>query len=233
MLTIKEIHTYYGDSYILQGVSILVDRKEVVSLLGRNGAGKTTVIRSIMGLVVPRKGKIFFRNEDITGKPPYQIARRRIGLVPEDRRIFPNLSVRENLLLGARPQDTIKTSWNLSKIYQHFPVLKARDKNRGFQLSGGEQQMLALARALMLNPELLLLDEPMEGLAPLIIKEFQKTIGEIKNQGISILIVEQNVRSVLGLTDRVYVINKGSIQFTGKTQDLLAHEDIMKNYLGI
>ncbi len=228
MLQVEDIHTYYGDSHILQGVSLNVNSGELVCLVGRNGAGKTTTIRSIIGFNKPRAGHIMFENKDVTGLPPYRIAGLGIGLVPQGRRIFPDLSVQENLLFAHR-----KGPWNLNKVYQVFPRLKERQKNRGDQLSGGEQQMLAIARALLMNPALMLMDEPSEGLAPLIVREIGRIIKEVKPEGLSVLLVEQNLALGLSVADRCYVLNKGHIVYESSPDELRQNDQVKHQYLGV
>jgi len=232
MLELKDIHTYYGDSYILQGVSLKVNEGSVVALLGRNGMGKTTTIRSIIGLAPPRRGEIIFKGKNVAGLPPYAIARRGIGLVPQGREIFPSLSVRGNLTMAARSKGTDK-GWTLDNIYTRFPILKTRAETRGTLLSGGEQQMLCIARALMTNPDSLLLDEPSEGLAPIVVQEVGRIIGEIKKSSLSILLVEQNVSMALALADYAYIISKGQIVYESAPDILKANEEIKLKFLGI
>jgi branched-chain amino acid transport system ATP-binding protein len=232
MLELKDIHTYYGDSYILQGVSLKVDEGSVVALLGRNGMGKTTTIRSIIGLAPPRRGEIIFKGKNVAGLPPYAIARRGIGLVPQGREIFPSLSVRGNLTMAARSKGADK-GWTLDNIYTRFPILKARAETSGTLLSGGEQQMLCIARALMTNPDSLLLDEPSEGLAPIVVQEVGRIIGEIKKSSLSILLVEQNVSMALALADYAYIISKGQIVYESAPDILKANEEIKLKFLGI
>ena len=231
MLELKDVHTYYGDSYVLQGISLQVKDSSVVALLGRNGMGKTTTIRTIIGFNPPRRGTISFKDKIISGLPANQIARMGIGLVPQGRRIFPSLSVTENLTMAARTSR--QESWNLEKVYSLFPILKERGRNKGNLLSGGEQQMLTIARALMTNPDLLLLDEPSEGLAPVIVKEVGRVIGQLKQQGFSILLVEQNLSMALKVADYVYVISKGKIVYESPPADLKANEEIKAKYLGV
>jgi|SRR3990172_3550622 len=231
MLELRAIHTYYGDSHILQGVSLRVEPGEVVSLLGRNGAGKTTTISTVVGFVPPRRGEVLFQGQDVTRVPSHRKARLGMGLVPQGRRIFPTLTVRENITLAAR--NTRNGGWNLRRVFEIFPILQARLDHRGDQLSGGEQQMLAFARALMTNPRLLLLDEPSEGLAPLIVAEIGRIIGELKTQGLSILLVEQNLSFALGVADRVYVMNRGQIVFEGAPAELRAAPQVTHKYLGV
>jgi branched-chain amino acid transport system ATP-binding protein len=231
MLKLHDIHTYYGDSYILQGVSLEVKEGEAVALLGRNGVGKTTTISSIIGFEPPRRGEITLEGKDITSRPPYEIAQRGVGLVPQGRGIFPTLTVRENLTFAAR--NAQNNGWTLDRLLPLFPNLRDRMRNYGRQLSGGEQQMLAIARALMTNPKLLLLDEPSEGLAPLIVKEIGNIVKEVKKSGMSILLVEQNLSMALDVVDRVYVMSKGRIEYEGTPADLKAEKELMVQLLGV
>jgi branched-chain amino acid transport system ATP-binding protein len=244
ILQLENIHTYYGASHVLQGVSLSVNASECVALLGRNGAGKTTTINSIVGFVPAREGRLVFNGEDVTNKPPHQIVRRGIGLVPQGRRIFPELTVRENVLLGERRshhrssgEGTLgapaSASWSFARVLELFPSLKDKTTRRGSQLSGGEQQMVAFARALVANPELLLLDEPSEGLAPLIVREIGRVVAQIKESGYSILLVEQNLGLALTLADRVYVVSKGKVVFEGTPQALRASPELERQYLGV
>jgi branched-chain amino acid transport system ATP-binding protein len=231
MLTVEGIHAYYGDSHILHGVSFVVREGEVVCLLGRNGAGKTTTIMTVMGYLHPRAGRISYGGRDIAALPPYAIARLGFGFVPQERGIFPSLTVRENLTVFAR--GSRDGSWSLEKIFALFPSLHARERNLGFQLSGGEQQMLSIARALMLNPALLLLDEPSEGLAPLIVQEVVTVLKRLKGEGLAILLVEQNLRTAFAVADRHHVMNKGEICFTGTTAELEGNETVLREYLSV
>jgi branched-chain amino acid transport system ATP-binding protein len=231
MLELIDIDTYYGESHILRGVSLTVGAGEVICLLGRNGAGKTTTIQTIMGYLKPRSGRIVHDGRVISALPPHAIARLGFGLVPQERGIFPSLTVRENLTVFARAKKSSR--WTLDRIYQLFPVLQARDLNRGFQLSGGEQQMLSIARALMLNPSLMLLDEPSEGLAPLIVREIIEVVRGLKHEGLAILLVEQNFHTALAVGDRHHVMNKGEICFTGNSSELENNEVVLKNYLSV
>ncbi len=231
MLTVENIHTYYGRSHILQGVSLTVNEGEVVALLGRNGVGKTTTIKSIIGFTPPADGRILLRDLEINDKPSHEIARLGVGLVPQGRDIFPTLSVHENITLAARNADT--GGWTFERILDTFPALSERLNHRGGKLSGGEQQMLAIGRALMTNPTLLLLDEPSEGLAPLIVTEIGRIIRQLRAEGLSILVVEQNLTMALSIADRLYVMNKGQIVFEGSPSDLRGQPEIMHRYLGV
>jgi branched-chain amino acid transport system ATP-binding protein len=229
MLEVREIHTYYGSSHILFGISFNVQAGEAVCLLGRNGAGKTTTLRSVIGLTPPRKGSIRFRGDEIAGKPPYHIAQMGIGFVPDDRRIFPDLTVRQNILVARREREG--AVWNLDRIYSFFPKLKDLESHMGTHLSGGEQQMLTIARTLMTNPQLLLLDEAGEGLAPLVIKAMEEQLGEIKKLGVTMLLCEHNVGLATALSDRAYVMDKGTIRYQGTIEELRKNEEIRKKYL--
>ncbi len=229
ILELKDIHTYYGTSHILFGISMHVEEGESVCLLGRNGAGKTTTLKSIIGLTPPKKGSIMFRGKEVAGKPPYHIARNGVGFVPDDRRIFPDLTVRQNILLAKRDRDG--GIWNLDRVYSLFPKLKDLDTHMGGHLSGGEQQMLTIARTLMTNPSLLLLDEPGEGLAPLVVKAMGDQLLEIKKLGVTMLICEHNVGLAMSLSDRAYVMDKGAIRYHGTISDLKVNVDIRKKYL--
>jgi len=227
MLEVKDIHTYYGMSHILFGVSLTITPGEIVCLLGRNGAGKTTTLRSIMGLTPPRQGSIKFKGEEIVGKEPYMMVRRGMAYVPGDRRIFADLTVGENLEIAERKGG----EWNKGRVYQLFPALKEIESRRGGYLSGGEQQMLTIARALMANPEFLLLDEPTEGLAPLLVKALEEQIGKLRDEGLTILLAEQNVRSALRLSDRGYIIDNGVIRYQGSIKQLRENDEVRKRYL--
>ncbi len=234
MLEIAGVHTYYGESHVLHGVSLDVRAGEAVSILGRNGVGKTTLIRTVMGFTPARDGAIRLDGRPIQGSPPYRIARLGIGLVPQGRRIFSPLSVAENLTLGARRHRAGPAGrWTLDGVHAIFPRLAERAAQRGGTLSGGEQSMLAVARALMTNPRLLLLDEPSEGLAPLVVQEIGRVLSRLKRQGLAILLVEQNVPLALGVADRVYVMSKGQIVYDGTPSDLQAREDVKRRFLGI
>jgi branched-chain amino acid transport system ATP-binding protein len=231
MLDLDEVNAYYGESHVLRGVSLAVKEGEVVCLLGRNGAGKTTTILTIMGYIKPRPGRIVYRNRDIGALAPYAVARLGVGFVPQERGIFPSLTVRENLTVFARAGD--KGAWTLPRIFDLFPHLRVRERNLGFQLSGGEQQMLSIARALMLNPSLLLLDEPSEGLAPMIVREIIEVLRNLKREGMAILLIEQNLQTALALADRHHVMNKGEICFTGSSAELAGNDFILRNYLSV
>ena len=230
MLELKQIHTYYGDSHILQGISLQVDKGKVVGLLGRNGMGKTTLIRSIVGFTPPRQGEVLFKERDITAWSSNRVINFGLGLVPQGRRVFPSLSVFENLTVAARRNGG---QWNLERVMELFPRLRERRAIRAGKLSGGEQQMLAIARALMTNPELLLMDEPTEGLAPLLVREIGRIIENLKSQGLSILLVEQNLPLALRLSDEVHVLSRGRIVHSGLPQALWENEEIKSKYLGL
>jgi branched-chain amino acid transport system ATP-binding protein len=232
-LEVGDLHTYYGMSHVLQGVSLTVERGEIVGLLGRNGMGKSTTLKSIMGLLKPKSGTVVFAGNDVTGQPAHKVAVAGMGYVPEERRIFPNLSVLDNLLLGAKNSNPERDPWTVERIFQHFPSLETRAGNKGAHLSGGEQQMLSIGRALMGNPTLLLVDEPTEGLAPLMVKEVRDVLAHINEAGVSILLVEHNIDVALRLAHRVYVMGKGCIGFTGTVEELLARPDIRENYLEV
>ncbi len=227
-LQVEDIHTYYGESHILHGVSLTVGPGEAVALLGRNGAGKTTMIRSVVGFTPPREGRVIFDGNPIHRWPAHRIARRGLALVPQGRRIFAPLSVRENLLLGARAN-----GWTLDRVFEMFPRLRDRADQAGGTLSGGEQQMLAIGRALLTNGRLLLLDEPSEGLAPLIVREIGRVLTSLKGKRLSILLVEQNYHLALQVADRVYIMSKGQIVYAGTPASLEADEDVKRRYLGI
>jgi branched-chain amino acid transport system ATP-binding protein len=228
MLDIEAIQTYYGESHILHGVSLHVGDGEAVALLGRNGAGKTTLIRSVAGFTPPREGRVVFDGQPVQTWPAHRIARRGLALVPQGRRIFSPLTVRENLTLGARGK-----SWTLERVYGLFPRLAERALQPGGTLSGGEQQMLAIARALMTNGRMLMLDEPSEGLAPIVVREIGRIVQGLKGERLSILLVEQNYHLALRVADRVYVMNKGQIVWEGTPAGLEADEDVKRRYLGV
>jgi branched-chain amino acid transport system ATP-binding protein len=230
MIEVEGIDTYYGLSHILFDVSLKVSKGEIVCLLGRNGAGKTTIMRSIMGLTPPRRGKVFFKGQDITGRKPYLVARMGVGYVPDDRRVFADLTVDENLEISERG-DASGTEWNREKAYDFFPALKHIASRRAGFLSGGEQQMLTIARALMTNPEFLLLDEPTEGLAPLIVNTLEDQILALRNTGLTVLLAEQNQKSALKLSDRGYIVDNGVIRYQASIAELRENEEIRRKYL--
>ncbi|HDM77645.1 MAG TPA: ABC transporter ATP-binding protein [Deltaproteobacteria bacterium] len=232
ILELENIHTFYGKSHIIQGISLIVKKKECVSYLGRNGAGKTTTLRSIMGLNPPREGKILLNGREIHGKKPFDISREGVGYVPEDRRIFGTLSVLENLNIAIQ-KGVGRDKWNLHTVFDVFPILATRKNQRGTELSGGEQQMLAIARALMGNPEILLLDEPTQGLAPLIVEVVLEIIQRIKKEGISIFLVEQNVEVTYQVTDRYYILQQGLMVYEGSKDAFRSNPEIKERYLGV
>ncbi|WP_028322166.1 ABC transporter ATP-binding protein [Desulfatiglans anilini] len=231
MLVLEDIHTYYDQSHILRGLSMDIRENEAVTLLGRNGAGKTTTCKSIMGMVPPRSGKVILKGEDITGLPPHRIAKRGVGFVPEERRIFPSLTVLENLSLPlwGRGQE----GWTAERVYEAFPVLKARSRHAGSKLSGGEQQMLAIARILRARMEIILLDEPTEGLAPILVRSIASIIEEIKKSGITILLIEQNTRFATQVADRHCILYGGEIVYTDSNDAFRQAHDVQKRYLGV
>lgn len=232
MLEVEGIYTFYGETHALYGVSLRIQEGQVVALLGRNGMGKTTTIRSIIGFAPPRQGNIRFKGKDISRLPSYQIAQLGIGLVPQGRHIFPSLSVEENLLVASRSSPS-RNAYTLDKTYALFPILKQRAKLNGTLLSGGEQQMLAIGRALMVNPDLLLMDEPSEGLAPIVVKEIKEIIQTLKRTGISMLLVEQNLALACAVADHTYIINKGAIVREMNPDELLSDEEVKSKYLGV
>ncbi len=237
LLEIRDLNTYYGLSHVLQGISLTVEKGEIVSLLGRNGMGKSTTLKSTMGLVKPRTGSVTFEGKNITGQAPFKVARAGVGYVPEERRIFPNLSVLDNLLLGVKggkiknPGDP--DVWTVERIFRHFPSLEKRAGSKGRFLSGGEQQMLTIGRSLMGNPGLLLVDEPTEGLAPLLVKEVRDILEQINRAGVSILLVEHNIKVALSLANRVYLMGKAHIGFAGTVKELEANPEAKAKYLEV
>jgi len=238
VLDVQDCHSCYGKSHILQGVSLSLEKGSFVCLLGRNGVGKTTLLHSIMGMVKPRSGRITVKGEDLTGLEPFQIARKGVGLVPETRRIFPSLTVEQNLLmgmLGKKSRDRARTEedWTIDRIYTKFPRLEERKAQRGNQLSGGEQQILTIDRTLLGNPEVLLVDEPTEGLAPVIAKAVMEMLTHINASGVTILIVEQNMKMAIKHAGFFYVMGKGTMVFEGDKDALLANEGVKKQYLEI
>jgi len=230
MLEVEEIHTYYGLSHILFGVSLKVEEKTLVCLLGRNGAGKTTTMRTIIGLNPPKQGAVRFRGEDVTGLDPHLLTRKGVSYVPDDRRIFGDLTVGENLEIAIR-KPRKGEGWGKEKVYEIFPALPKIESRKGGCLSGGEQKMLAVARALMGNPELLLLDEPTEGLAPALVRSLEEQIKKLRENGLTVLLAEQNVKSALRLSDRGYIIDNGQIRYQGSIDELRENEEVRKKYL--
>jgi branched-chain amino acid transport system ATP-binding protein len=236
MLEVRDIHSYYGKSHILHGVTLDLKEGELVCLLGRNGVGKSTTLKSIMGIIEPQQGSIQFHHQELVGKAPFEIARLGIGYVPEDRRIFRSLTVHENLLMGMKSgkQDNAgKNAWTVDRVYDLFPRLKERCNNKGGHLSGGEQQMLTVVRTLMGNPRIILVDEPTEGLAPLIVKDVLDMLTAVRKSGVTVLMVEQNFKAAIKVADRFYIMSKGQIVFAGNQEELLAAEEIRKKYLEV
>jgi len=233
LLELDGVNTYYGRSHILFDVSLSVAKGEVVALLGRNGAGKSTTFRSVIGLTAPRSGEVRFKGEKVNGLRAFRICRRGIGFVPEDRRCFPDLTVRENLEVATRREKQADNPWTVDRVYALFPRLQERERNLGSQLSGGEQQMLTIARTLMTNPELLLLDEPSEGLAPLVVALLAEMILQIRKEGVTVLLAEQNLHFCAKVADRGYVIDKGSVKYEGTMKDLLADDEVKEKYLAV
>jgi len=231
ILNIDQINTFYGQSHVLQGVALAIQKGEVVCLLGRNGVGKTTTLRSIIGLTPPRSGRILFKGIEVAGKHPFQIAQMGMGYVPDDRRIFPDLTLFENLELARRLSSKGKSQWTFEKIYDLFPLFVELNQRKGIQLSGGEQKMLAIGRALMKNPDLLLLDEPSEGLAPLIVQNLAEVTGRIRSEGVTILLADQNLKFCRKTSDRGYILEKGMIQHQGVMEEIWQDEEVVKKYL--
>ncbi len=229
MLEVRDIHTYYGDSHVLQGVSLSMSRGQVVGILGRNGMGKTTLIRSIIGFTAPRRGRVVFKERDITAWPSNRAVDLGLGLVPQGRRVFPSLTVMENLAVAVKNGGP----WTVQRALELFPRLRERGGHRAGKLSGGEQQMLAIARALMTNPELLLMDEPTEGLAPLLVREVGRVIETLKAEGLSILLVEQNLPLALRVADHVHVLSRGRVVYSSAPDALWRNEEIKSRYLGL
>jgi len=234
ILEVRNLYTSYGLSQILFGVSLEVHEGECVALLGRNGVGKTTTLRSIMGLTPPRQGEIRYKAHNITGLPAYRVAKLGMGFVPEDRRIFPDLTVRENLDVARKaPPSPRSAVWTIERVYDIFPILARLDERKGGYLSGGEQQMLTIGRTLMGNPDLLLLDEPSEGLAPLVVRDLGRQIQQLKEEGLTILLCEQNTKFAMALSDRVYVLEKGQVRFAGTIAELHDNEEVRRQYLAL
>jgi branched-chain amino acid transport system ATP-binding protein len=230
LLEVEKINSYYGDSHILFDVSLYIEKNEVVALLGRNGAGKSTTLKSLIGLVQPRSGRIIFDGTETQGKPPHDVAALGLQLVPEERRIFGSLSVEENLVLAGL---TAKRRWPIERVWEMFPRLRERRRSRGTDLSGGEQQMLAIARALVREPKILLLDEPFEGLAPIIVRDLLATCRSLAEQGQTIVLVEQNISAAMSLADRVYIINNGHFVEGMTTQAVREQPQVLHRYLGV
>jgi branched-chain amino acid transport system ATP-binding protein len=232
LLEVEGIETFYGKSHVLHGLSLTVEEGQVVALLGKNGVGKTTTLRSIMGLTPPKTGRIKWKGNAIQGKKPFEVARLGIGFVPEDRAIFPDITVRDNLEIAAKERGDGSQIWSMEKVFEYFPVLETKQENKGTNLSGGEQQMLTIARTLMGNPELVLLDEPCEGLAPLIVFEIFKLIKSLKeNEGMTILLAEQNVMFCMKLADWGYLLEKGMIKHSASMESITNDPDVQKKYL--
>jgi branched-chain amino acid transport system ATP-binding protein len=231
ILEVQDIHTYYGEAYVLQGLSLHLEQGQILGLLGRNGVGKTTLVNSIVGFTPPRRGRIVFKGADITRNSSFEIVRIGMGLVPQGRRVFPTLTVEENLVVAGRSAE--RHGWNLGRVYDLFPRLQERRLQRAKTLSGGEQQMLAIGRALMTNPDCLIMDEPSEGLAPIIIQGLWEAIGKLKREGMSILLVEQNASLALKLVDYVHVMSKGQVVHSSTPQELWANDAVKHSYLGI
>jgi len=234
-LLVDDVHTFYGDSYVLQGVSLSMGKGTVVAVLGRNGVGKTTLVRTVIAFTPARRGRVLFAGQDVTRLPAYRIAQAGMALVPQGRRVFASLTVRENLEIanGRSAPGRASFDWTLDAVLQLFPRLRERLPNRGGTLSGGEQQMLAIGRALIANPQLLLMDEPTEGLSPYVVEEIKQLILRLKQSGLSILLVEQNVELAVGVADVVYVMDKGRIVCSVTPTELMANEPMMETYLGI
>jgi len=238
LLEVENLNTHYGESHVLQNMSMAVEEGEVVALLGRNGMGKSTTLKSVMGLVKPTSGKIVYKGASIFGYQPYKVAKVGIGFVPEERRIFPNLPVLDNLRMGIKHGKNIasgggQNQWGLERVYKHFPILKERTNQKGATLSGGEQQMLAIARTLMGNPDLLMVDEPTEGLSPVMTKEVRDVLAEIAKVGVSILLVEHNLKVAMSLADRVYLMGKAHLGYTGTVDELDANPEMRSKYLEV
>jgi branched-chain amino acid transport system ATP-binding protein len=232
LLSVENLHTYFGDSHVLQGISLEIPEGQVLALLGRNGAGKTTTLRSVMRMVQPRQGRVMFDGRDISSLPTFEVARSRIAFVQETRAIFPSLSVEENLAVAQRPAHGAD-GWTIERIFEAFPVLAERRRNGGMQLSGGEQQMLAIGRALVANPRLILLDEPSEGLAPLIVRQIADIIKTLKARKMTMLLVEQSFALVTELADRIVVLGKGRVRWTGTPAEFRQVDDVRHTWLGV
>lgn len=229
MLELDGVHTYYGESHVLHGVSLDIEEGEIVALLGRNGAGKTTTLRSIIGLTPSRSGEIRYHDERIDGLEPYQIARRGIGYVPEERRVFPELTVEDNLEVVRAPD----SDWTVDRVYELFPALEEHSHRLGGQLSGGQQQMLTIARALVTDPDLLLLDEPSEGLAPTIVEDLERLLENVIETGITVFLTEQNTNFAFSLAERAYLLSKGQVEWDGTIDELQSRDDLIGRYLSV
>ncbi len=239
LLAVRDIHTYYGDSYVLHGLSLELSQGKIVVIIGRNGMGKTTLIRSIAGLTPPRRGDVVFDGHSLIGKPPYEIAQSGMAIVPQGRRIFKSLTVRENLLLptsslaGHRKSDPGRKQWTLESVLEEFPQLAERMDNTGNALSGGEQQMLAIGRALMANPALILMDEPSEGLSPKLVQKIEEIMRNLRSHGHAILLVEQNLALALSVADSIYVISSGQFVFHGTPEELSRNNEVLDSHVGV
>ncbi len=233
LLQVADIHTYYGKSHVLHGVSMEIEEGEIVALLGRNGVGKSTTLKSIIGMTPPQAGSIRLKDREITGLKPHAVCYRGVGYVPEERRIFPELTVRQNLAIGMKPRQKVDDPWTLERIYTYFPRLKERDRQKGKHLSGGEQQMLTMARTLIGNPELLLLDEPTEGLSPALVEMVMQMCRDINGKGCSILLVEHSIDVALSMARRAYIMSKGQVVFQGSRDEIQGNEEVRKKYLEV
>jgi branched-chain amino acid transport system ATP-binding protein len=233
LLDVRDLHAAYGSSQVLFGLSLQVQAGEVVTLIGRNGMGKTTTVKSIMGLLKPKGGQITMAGQDLVGQPAFKVARTGLGLVPEGRQIFPNLTVRENLVATAGNRHGSQDVWDLERVYQMFPRLQERERNLGSNLSGGEQQMLAVGRALMTNPKLLILDEATEGLAPLVRLEIWRCLDRLKEAGLALIVIDKNIGSLLKLADRHYIVEKGRVVWQGTSDALRAQPDVLHEFVGV
>ena len=233
LLKVTDVESFYGPSQALFGVTFDVARGEVVTLIGRNGMGKSTTVKSIMGMIVPKRGSIVLDGENIGGRPSYGIARLGVGLVPEGRHVFPNLTVRENLVATASDRRQSANAWTLDRVFDMFPRLQDRDRNLGSNLSGGEQQMLAIGRALMTNPILLILDEATEGLAPIVRAEIWKCLGRLKDEGLSLIVIDKNIGPLLRLADRHFIVEKGRVVWSGASATLSGQPELLHRYLGV
>jgi branched-chain amino acid transport system ATP-binding protein len=233
LLEVRNVETFYGESQALFGVSFDVHEGELITLIGRNGMGKSTTVKSVMGLLTPRTGSVDMNGQSLHGYPSYRIARAGIGLVPEGRQIFPNLTVRENLVATAENRNKLREPWTLERVYAMFPRLKERERHLGANLSGGEQQMVAIGRALLTNPRLLILDEATEGLAPLVRADIWECLARLKRSGLSLIVIDKNIGHLLRLADRHYVLEKGRIVWSGNSADLRSKPDILHQYVGV